>query len=485
MSGMAGPDLLLLLALILTAVILSAGTVVATAMSLAWSRWLVMCFVLIVMLFPESSSYGLVGGNASLVYVYGVNTLRFPLFDIALFGLWVAVVGFGRAWGRDRGTLSPLSLFYLGLFALFLGHALVGSIAYGQEVLEHFAYRGVINVFKQAMLVSLVFAVIRTPEQLRQMVWIMLVAIAGRELWGMVRYAALGGDPQNAYLLLERRNVKITFWDINDSVLAAFAIGFCAWRWLVDRVVGWKRYAFPAFALMAMLIAFLSARRTAQGGMALAMAMVLLLLPRGRRWPVALALAMLLPLALLKMVDRYPGRGPLLERLLADVQSSEYSSPRESRFYELRTAWQTIRNQPVFGVGPSGSFRADSPVGLEYHGGSYDFVHSGFGHILLKLGVVGLMLFTCLFGAYLWRFVLAWRHAPPPDRAALAASAAGMAAMLPTLAVGTPVIETRTMLVIGLLMVLPFAARRVNRQAATEPAPLVGKGSPTDMQGVV
>ena len=83
---------------------------------------------------------------------------------------------------------------------------------------------------------------------LRLLLWIILICTAGREAFGLVRYAFLGGDPQNAYANLEGLNIKITFWDINDSIIAALIVGFCGWKLLAERVKGWEGLAYSVLS---------------------------------------------------------------------------------------------------------------------------------------------------------------------------------------------------------------------------------------------
>jgi O-antigen ligase len=438
------------------------ATVLAIGVALAWPRHLVMGYVAVLMIFPMSSSYGLLdAADANIMYVKGTKTFFFSFLDMLIFGTWLMAVLFARRFNHAHESLGPLIKFYLGFATLFFGHVLVGLADPSHASLQDFYGRGVINVIWQGMLLALLLTVIRTEKEFHQLFVLMLVCIAGREVFGMVRYLFLGGDPQNAYANLQNLKVKITFWDINDAILASLALAYCLWKLLAERVQGfWQRFAYQSFALMAALTVMLSARRTAQVGMLLALIVLGWLLPRGRRWPVVLALALLVPAAAVVTSARTAGPASLVEKLLIDVKTDPMADPRKTRFHELKTAWSTMRENLLFGVGPTGSFTVPSDYGLEYHKGRYDFVHSGFGHVLLKTGLTGLLLFLGIFVSYLAYCRRHWQASSLQDKGLIAVSLAAFAAQMPNMLFGTPIGEIRTMMVLGLVLAIPFLTVR-------------------------
>ena len=161
-----------------------------------------------------------------------------------------------------------------------------------------------------------------------------------------------------------------------------------------------------------------------------------------------------------------PGGG-FLASLLYDVGPQRATDT--SRFYELEAAAHSLQGSWLFGLGSWGSFRGNEEA-LDYHFGKFDFVHSGFGHLVLKSGVAGLLLFVALLAAV----VLHYGRTRPSLRGNSALLAdAGMASLLfwlPTLLVGTPVIEFRTMLLIGLTLAMPYLAARAHHPPLTHRA---------------
>lgn len=453
---------------------------IGMTVALTKPHFVVFSLVAVLMLFPESSSYGsLEGGNASVIYVKGTKTFFFSFIDMAIFGTWLLAVVYGRLWERSRESTLPISIYFVLFGLLFVGHVFFGALYSDRPMLLDFSGSGVINVLWMGMVISLVVKVVRNERDLRLILMIMLACLFARELFGLVRYLAFGGDPQNAYANLQGAKVKLTFWDVNDSILATFLAAYCGWRLLADRVLGRERIVMLGMAGLAVLIAVLSARRTAQGGLLLGLAVLFFMLPKGRRLPLAIALALVVPAAGLKALARSEqSRGAVIEKLLIDVKKTDFGDVRRSRFYELTTAWETIREQPIFGLGPSGTFRVSDPTGLEYHRGRYDFVHSGFGHVLLKTGFVGLFLFVAILWTYL-RFVRRrWCDFPAAWKGFVVASVCGFGALVPTLLVGTPIGEERTTMVMALMMAIPFVVMRACGRGAVAPVSRSRFGQP-------
>jgi hypothetical protein len=99
---------------------------------------------------------------------------------------------------------------------------------------------------------------------------------------------------------------------------------------------------------------------------------------------------------------------------------------------------------------------------LNYHAGDFGFVHSGFGHILLKGGVFGLLVFIGLLASFASYYLRA-RNSLNGELQLLAdAGAAGVLFWLPSLLIGTPIIEFRSMMMLGFALALPFVATRAS-----------------------
>lgn len=444
---------------------------------------------------------GRIASGGFNLYGKGGSVLLFSFFEISVMAAGLAAWvrrplsrAFGPAAPALRGlpgtapqgvwgvghTMAMAYLMLAGVVLWHIGQSLAAPLdaaAAPAHWLSQLGRPGVLHLLLQGLLVAAIVAVAQSERELRAGMAMLMALVALRMAWGALRYLLLGGDPRSAYELEGGSALRITFWDVNDSVLACALGAWALWHAAhgsspLPRASSWAgRPPARALLLVAALgcfaVAALSGRRTAQGGAALALLSLLFLLPRGRRWPAAVALALALPLAAWKLRDRIDdgsgvaaSLGTLTRSALESPQA--IGDPRYQRFHELELAWETVRRQPLLGVGPAGAFDVPSPRGLEYHKGNYGFVHSGFGHVLLKTGFVGLAMFVCILGCSVWAAWRQWRRGPAASRDLLAVAVTGLAASLPTLWVGTPVIEIRTMMLLGFFMALPLAAARMH-----------------------
>lgn len=158
----------------------------------------------------------------------------------------------------------------------------------------------------------------------------------------------------------------------------------------------------------------------------------------------------------------------LLSSLLYDVGPAR--ATEVSRFYELEAAAKSLDGQWLFGLGSWGTFYGNEDA-LDYHFGKFDFVHSGFGHLILKSGLLGLVLFVGLIIVCLAHYAR-YRPALHGNSALLAdAGVAGLLFWLPTLLIGTPIIEFRSMLLIGMSLALVYLHPRMIRQRVSYSTP--------------
>jgi O-antigen ligase len=449
--------------------------IVAMGLAASWSRYVVLGIIIIMLIIPQASSYGTLDGNnvaSSIFWVKGTKTFFFSFLDMALFGTWLfgAVIASRLSNQSTQYNASPLSAWYIAFGVLFLGQVTVAFFA-KTPLIQEFAPMGVINVLKQGMFIALLFTTIRNERDLKLLTLIIVICLAGRDAWGLFRYVFLGGDPQNIYANTwdELKGLKLTFFDVNDHILASLMFGLSTWKLLVDRPQKPYNLVYSALALMAVLIPVFSVRRTAQGGLLLAMGILFLLLPSGRKSPVLIALALIIPLSVASLSLRSTDQSrSLTEKILIDVKTDSDSDPRTSRFYELQTAWETVKEEPFFGVGSSGEFKVKSPIGLEYHKGYYGFVHSGLGHVLLKTGFVGLFIFLGIFITFILHVRRSWINLLPEYKALVAGCLCGFAAQMPNMFGGAPIIEIRTMLVSGFLFAIPLICFNLSKQKKLE-----------------
>jgi len=142
-----------------------------------------------------------------------------------------------------------------------------------------------------------------------------------------------------------------------------------------------------------------------------------------------------------------------LSSLLYDVGPDR--ATQASRFYELEAAARSLDGNWLFGLGSWGSFYGDEDI-LDYHFGKFDFVHSGFGHVILKSGLLGLALFVGLLLTFTIHYFKHRKQLMGSSALLADAGFAGLLFWMPTLLIGTPIIEFRSMLLLGMTLALPY-----------------------------
>ena len=164
-----------------------------------------------------------------------------------------------------------------------------------------------------------------------------------------------------------------------------------------------RNYWLTVFLMVAALLFMLSPR---QRGFLLKWALLGLVL-------VALA-AQVFPPARLYLGAAYDRlfRGMQLETLTDDTSS-------QMRVVETRYALQAIVRYPLLGIGLGNVYRPemegdaywmpeDPSLGLRW------FLHNAYLSVWVRHGLLGLIPFVWLYGAYLWRGLVRWRRIPDP-----------------------------------------------------------------------
>lgn len=410
----------------------------------------------------SSSTWGQLEAE-NTIYSRGVGQLSFSLVNLVLFVAGSAVL-IRKMADRQYPHLAPsLSVYFWGFSFLLFAHVVAAMVS-GLEVLTALSYTGMINVFNMLIFMYLTIMAFREERGRNKLLAAIIVLAGARAIFGIIRYIWFGGDTANPYGNFDRLDIKILFFDMGDNFVASLA-AFCA-AWLLTsptaRLSLLKRLSLYAFLALEIAAVTLSFRRAALVGLALMFIFLLYRVPRKKRIQLLLMASIIMTTGMaiffqqrLQYVTH--GDGNLLTSLLFDLMQdkSSGSDVPGGRLYELWAAAQSIGNNWLFGLGTWGTFTGDQEW-LDYHFGKFDFVHSGFGHIILKTGLVGLLLFLGL----LFKFVrFYFRHCKSLSGNARLIADAGFAGFLfwiPSLLIGTPIIEFRTMLLIGLTLALPF-----------------------------
>jgi len=406
----------------------------------------------------SDSTWGQLETEAS-IYSRGSGMFYFSLLNLTL--LTAGVAALLKRLANPHGMLlsTPMAKYVGAFMFLLFGHVVVGLME-GIELDVILGYRGIINVLNMLIFMYLIIFAF-DKERDWQTLLFTIVGLAGvRAIFGGVRYFLFDGDTANPYRNFEGLDIKIFFFDISDNFVASIG-AFCA-AWLLTapeiRLHWFKRMLLLAFLVLEIAAVALSFRRSSLIGLGLMFVFLFLRIPGGKKIIFALLAAGLLAAVASIFYEhrlQFASQDSILSSLIYDITPDR--GIKDGRFYELYAAAQSMEGNWLFGRGTWGSFIGDRDR-LSYHGDDFSFVHSGFGHMVLKTGIVGLMLFCAMLYTYI-AFYMRHRNQLIGMRRLIAdCGFAGFLFWIPTLLIGTPIIEFRTMLLLGLTLAMPFIA---------------------------
>jgi hypothetical protein len=446
---------------------LSIATVAGVAVGVVWPRWLVYPYLL-VFFWVNSTSYGsLAVFSSRSIYSRGSGMLFFGAVLWTMLGAWLCA-RVATGFRRHSTPACDLRPWFWGWTALLAGHVAVGLMK-GVPVADALAPSGFSNIVWMAPLISLLLLAFRTREQAIALARFIMLAGLGRALFGLGRWAALGGDPNNVYANMNALQIRLTFFDINDSLLCTMAFAIAAVtlfgtpriacsRWW--RAVCWSTLAATALCVV------LSYRRTAWVGFLLACTVIVLRLPpRARLQWLAAGVPLVGAVLAWVAVRRLDGPaqagagedGAGVGGLLYDMQSRPFG-PKSERVLELQLALGDFLAHPLTGIGAWGRYHGFGAISWQNSPDGGLFLHSGVLHIALKSGVPGLILLAGTIATFVACARRALRVLPPALLGLGMAGVAGLAFMIPDLLVGTPFPQVRTTQMLALCLALPYVA---------------------------
>ncbi|MDQ9170683.1 O-antigen ligase family protein [Oxalobacteraceae bacterium R-40] len=397
------------------------------------------------------------------IYARGVGIFHFSLVNLALFVAGIATLMRKLANPLNPHLAAPLAPYFFSFVFMMLAHIALGSIA-GIDLERILEYEGLINIFNMFIFMYMVVLAFNSEKDKRDLLLVFLALAGIRSLFGLVRYFVFDGDTANPYRNLEGMDIKIFFFDIADNFVAAVAAFCAAWLLLSPsvRLSMTKRlflYGYLALEIAAIALSF---RRSSLIGLALTFGWLIFLLPSRKRIPLLILGAAVMASTIVVFFQerlQYAGATDIVSSLIYDITSNNTGDV--DRFYELRAAAASLDGNWLFGLGSWGRFTGDQEL-LAFHMGKFMFVHSGFGHIILKSGIAGLLIFCGLLFSYIMFYLRHRKHLVGNSRLLADAGFAGFLFWTPTLLIGTPIIEFRTMLLIGLCLAMPYVAAGVS-----------------------
>lgn len=425
--------------------------------------WWVLAYWMCIFYFPNAS-WGLVDqASESSFYNRGTGFFFFSAINLLLFGLGLQALA-AQAWARPLKVQHNLGRPALIFWLILIGNVLIGSFIDQVRWFEIIGYAGLLNVANFMLAFFALTRCLNKPGDLDRLIDVMLLCAVTRGLWGAFRFLAMGGDPANFYANFQKIDVKLTFFDINDALIATLALFVSAWRLTSQPELSrlWRSIYSGVVALELFIIVF-SYRRTAWAGLAVAALLFAYCQPKKLRYPLYVGYgAVGLPALIYKMTQRSGQElqgASLLERLLPDVtRGGGELSFTTGRFAELYAAFLSFKESPLFGLGTWGRYDGLRFSELAWHRGDFGWMHSGLLHIALKSGLVGAAISVWVVVALIKHVQRVKDAMPSAQLGILMAGLAGVLFMLPNWMIGTPVIEYRTMQLMAFTFALPYLA---------------------------
>lgn len=460
---------------VVVVLLLAALCVVGIGVGLVVPRLLVYPYLLI-FFWVNSTSYGSLSVFSSAgVYSRGSGLLYFALLTWYMAGAWCCA-RVSASFRAERAPPCNLRPWFLAWLLLLVAHV-VAALFLGKKVADALAPSGFSNIVWMAPLVSLILLSFRTRAHVVALSRFILLAALARASFGLLRWGAFGGDPNNVYANMNAIQIKLTFFDINDSLLCCLGLAIAAVNLFqaarIERsrlwvLVDWLTLATTALCIM------LSYRRTAWIGLLLACAVLMWRFPPRRRFQLMLGGLPLVAGALgyvaLKRLSQTKGAGGGIAGLFYDMQSRRFGAESE-RVLELKLALADFLAHPLTGIGSWGRYTGYQRISWQANAEGGQFIHSGVLHLGLKSGLIGLALLLGTAWAFIHFSRRALRELPPEFIAIGTAGVAGLAFMLPDMLIGTPIPQVRTTQMLAICMALPYLAMAASKMPARAPAP--------------
>lgn len=423
---------------------------------------------LVALFWVSDISYGNAAATVGSIFSRGVGYLVFPAFVWAL-GIALVWIKFTQQFSRTRGIASGsnLNFWFLGWLILLVAHVVFAGLT-DQSIRDAIGSAGFSNIIWIWLFMATMLAAFKTDLDVKWLLRFIVFFGLARAVFGLVRWAAFGGDPANAYANRHGLDIRLTFFDINDGLICMLTLCVAAMQLFSKnqrpapagfyRAILWLAVVLPVICIV------LSFRRTALLGMVIGGVFLLLQLPSRARWRLAafgipLALAGIV-YAIWKRLSQTKQAGSMLD-FLFDVTPKDVGAD-SPRVMELKLAWATFIDHPIFGVGSWGHYDGWQKISWQlYEGGGGTYLHSGVLHIGLKAGGLGLLLLIGLvysFGLF-WRLS---RRVVKGDLLSLSvAGVAGCLFVLPDFVIATSLTKHRSVFFIGFCFSLPYIAYAV------------------------
>lgn len=338
--------------------------------------------------------------------LFTLSFAKFTVVELLLGGALTAAFlhRFSKPGARYNNRFS--GIFWLILLCIvwgYLGSAIGGRVV-GAENLGVAHWKRL--VYGMALFVALTLF-LDTKHKLKATAVLIVVATLLLDVYGLGRYLFFGGLKVQHYL------GRVVFWETVKLSLNAFVIIYCLGALLLGRPeIGWREKRLYQLAIVAAYaVIFLSARRTSLIMTLIGSAAFIMILARRGKIGTVLAvttagLMLLVTVAIVnyeavetKFISRF-------ESLLGVFDSSVTidQGSTQGHIQDLVKGWQTVMENPVWGVGFGWQERRGSlGTGTEEH---LFWVHNSLLTFWMRFGLPGVITYFFLYYriiTVLWR----------------------------------------------------------------------------------
>lgn len=457
---------------IFTAAFLAAMALMTVFAMLIKPRLLLIPYLVMLLMFT-GTLYGtgaLYGAHSadSTVYSRGMGVLLFPLVNIFLYVLFVAVFIRRRISSKNNhppAMLDTTLLLIVAIIFIYYLYGLTADIPLPNIVSQY----GLINIVNLYALYLMMRWWIFDDRQLDLFIKVFVYVTSFMALYGIVRWGLFGGDPANYYLNYSGQASRLTYFDNGQGVLFSilFVILYNKAKLSLDRgLKQWFYYFMMGLCLVNIMLSF---RRSLWLGLGFVFLWIFTTSNVGRK--IAVLGIALIALAIGSVIYKERFDTSYQSRWATGITSDVTTKSgnidlKEGRFSELYYAAMLVTNQHVLlGLGPWG---INSPriTPLKEH----DFVHSSVVHVYIKTGLVGVAIYLTMLISYVvwWLRVRRRKWKNHYYRSLGDAFFCGFLAEIPDILFGTPLTIFRHSQILAILFSLPYVCFRLDRASGTE-----------------
>jgi hypothetical protein len=407
------------------------------------------------------------------IYLRGGGVLPIPVLNVFLISIALAIIMQEIVKPDEYKNKAYCNLYkYFWIFNIFFFLYVLWGVGKGISVRENIILVwGVTNITNLTIFVFIMLRIFKTEEDVKKLIMLFMGILFIKNVWLVFRFFFLDGDPNNPYFDVPK--FRISVYDGSEGLIISMAI-FYALRILLNKgllreISKKERLFYLVIVLTGIFNIIFSYRRTVWIGFLLVLLWLSLNISVGKRIVTGFFIIILIGILSMVSINRFQERE---KGFFSDVATEKGEIElKGKRFGELYYTWLTMKENILFGVGPTGSHKAPPEFNInQYTVHLLKTVHSSIFYVGFKLGLVGLTIYLLFYAAYLnfWlKIRKKWEWSTQRLYILGETGFAGFLFLIPTILFAPLINEFRTMLLLGFCLALPYIAYNIeNRRKA-------------------